>query len=484
MTKSKRVLQAALCMAAVLVLVLALPVAALVAGFALPAQYGATYYGALAGMTEKLYGAEGKKIVVIGTSSVPFGVDSALMQHLLAEGGQEYAVCNFGLYGTMGVKVMLDLAEDAIGEGDIVVFAPEIGSQTMSLFFSAREVWRAMDGHFGMLSRLGDNASELVGGFLEFASEKASFYRDGAPQGSGIYASASFNENGDLKNYSRPENVMPGGVDENGAIAFWEPDAAFVSYVNAYCARVREKGAEMYFSFCPMNEAALSDPSPEGLDAYYDRLSDLFDLKMLGDPADSVMEREWFYDTNFHLNEAGMTVHTVRLVEALKAALGDSSPTDVELPAMPPLPAEELPSGEGDVSDADCFTYAEGAGGRLVTGLTPSGAARTSLVLPYSYAGQPVVGFTADAFAGNTVLRELTLQEPVRSIPDGAFDGCTALAKLHVLQRDASRISVGFEPLRGAPSCVVYVPAGSLSSYMSDYEWQYLWSDGKVKESA
>ena len=233
-----------------------------------------------------------------------------------------------------------------------------------------------------------------------------------------------------------------------------------------------------------MNEAALSDPSPEGLDAYYDRLSDLFDLKMLGDPADSVMEREWFYDTNFHLNEAGMTVHTVRLVEALKAALGDSSPTDVELPAMPPLPAEELPPGEGDVSDADCFTYAEGAGGRLVTGLTEEGASRTSLVLPYSHAGQPVVGFTADAFAGNTVLRELTLQEPVRSIPDGAFDGCTALAKLHVLQRDASRISVGFEPLRGAPSCVVYVPAGSLSSYMSDYEWQYLWSDGKVKEAA
>ena len=205
---------------------------------------------------------------------------------------------------------------------------------------------------------------------------------------------------------------------------------------------------------------------------------------MLGDPADSVMEREWFYDTNFHLNEAGMTVHTVRLVEALKAALGDSSPTDVDLPAMPPLPAEELPSGEGDVSDADCFTYAEGAGGWLVTGLTEEGASRTSLVLPYSHAGLPVVGFTADAFAGNTVLRELTLQEPVRSIPDGAFDGCTALAKLHVLQRDASRISVGFEPLRGAPSCVVYVPAGSLSSYMSDYEWQYLWSDGKVKEAA
>ena len=60
--------------------------------------------------------------------------------------------------------------------------------------------------------------------------------------------------------------------------------------------------------------------------------------------------------------------------------------------------------------------------------------------------------------------------------------GCTALERLPVLHEDASRISVGFEPLRGAPSCIVYVPKGSLSSYMGDYEWQYLWSDGRVQE--
>ncbi len=481
MVKKQKAPRAALCILTVFVLVLALPVAALIAGFALPAQYGATYYGALAGMTDKLYDAEGKKIVIIGTSSVPFGVDSALLQQQLALSGYDYTVCNFGLYGTMGVKVMLDLAEDAIGEGDIVIFAPEVGSETMSLFFSAREVWRAVDGHFGMLTHLGDNASELAGGFLDFASEKYSFFREGPPQGSGIYASASFNANGDLKNYSRPHNVMPSGYDENGTISFIAPDETFVEYVNAYCGRVREKGAEMYFSFCPMNEAALTDSSREGLDAYYDLLNGLFDMEMLGDPADSVMESGWFYDTNFHLNAAGMTVHTVHLVEALKTIWGDASPTDVILPEMPSLP-EEPSAGEGDVSDAACFTYEVRENVCFVTGLTEEGASRTALVLPYSHEGLPVAGFGPGVFAGNTVLRELTLQDNVRSIPDGAFEGCTALERLHVLHEDASRISVGFEPLRGAPSCIVYVPKGSLSSYMGDYEWQYLWSDGRVKE--
>ncbi len=484
MAERRKILHVALCIAAVLVLVLAFPAAALIAGFALPAQYGATYYGALAGMTDKLYEAEGKKIVIIGTSSVPFGVDSALMQQLLAESGHDYAVCNFGLYGTMGVKVMLDLAEEAIGEGDIVLFAPEVGSQTMSLFFSAREVWRAVDGHFGLLSHLEDNASELVGGFPAFASEKFSFYCSEPLQGSGIYSSTSFDANGDLKNVRRPQNVMPGGVDANGTISFLEPDDAFVSYVNEYCARVRDRGAEMYFSFCPMNEAALEDRSQEKLDAYYDLLHGLFDMEILGDPADSVMESGWFYDTNFHLNDAGMTVHTVRLVDALKADMGDPSPTEVELPEMPELPAEDVPAGEGDVSDAACFTYTAQGDGYVVTGLTEEGAARTSLVLPYSYEGAPVSGFGANVFAGNAVLRELTLQENVRSIPDGAFDGCTALEKLIVLQEDPARIYVGLELLRGAPSCIVYVPKGTLPAYRGHYNWQYLWSDGKVRESA
>ena len=47
--------------------------------------YEDTYYGQLPAMANKAYQAEGKKLLVIGTSSVAFGLDSALLQDLLQE---------------------------------------------------------------------------------------------------------------------------------------------------------------------------------------------------------------------------------------------------------------------------------------------------------------------------------------------------------------------------------------------------------------
>ena len=107
-----------------LVALLSIPVTFIIIGFATPSQYALTYYGELGKMYENLRLTSGRKIVIIGTSSVAFGVDSALMSEELSAAGADYEVVNFGLYGALGTKVMLDLSEQYIGEGDIVVFAP------------------------------------------------------------------------------------------------------------------------------------------------------------------------------------------------------------------------------------------------------------------------------------------------------------------------------------------------------------------------
>ena len=54
--------------------------------------YAQTYYAALPGLYERLDGTANKKIVIIGNSSVPFGVDTALLEKLLIESGQDYTV--------------------------------------------------------------------------------------------------------------------------------------------------------------------------------------------------------------------------------------------------------------------------------------------------------------------------------------------------------------------------------------------------------
>ena len=81
-----------------------------------PPAYSHTFVGALDEKVERLASIEGKKAVVIGGSSVAFGIDSALMEEHLG-----MPVVNFGLYAAIGTKAMLDLAWPHIGAGDTVI---------------------------------------------------------------------------------------------------------------------------------------------------------------------------------------------------------------------------------------------------------------------------------------------------------------------------------------------------------------------------
>jgi hypothetical protein len=102
--------------------------------------YGKTYLGGFDEKYLRLYNTEGKKIIFIGGSSLPFGLRSDLIEDEL---GGEYAVINFGLYATLGTKFMMDMARDAISEGDIVVICPELNAQTYSLYFNPEAALQA-----------------------------------------------------------------------------------------------------------------------------------------------------------------------------------------------------------------------------------------------------------------------------------------------------------------------------------------------------
>ena len=104
------------------------PFAVLVSAYLLTTPvYGNTFYGELDDKYDALYRAQGEKIVLIGGSSVAFGYDSETLSTLF-----DRPVINFGLYAALGTKLMLDLSEDAIGEGDIVLLAPELDPETLA----------------------------------------------------------------------------------------------------------------------------------------------------------------------------------------------------------------------------------------------------------------------------------------------------------------------------------------------------------------
>ena len=225
-----------------------------------PPVYSNMFIGVLDEKVERLSSIEGKKAVVIGGSSVAFGLDSALMEEYLG-----MPVVNFGLYAAIGTKAMLDLSLPYIGEGDVVILAPETDAQTLSLYFDAKMMWKAIDDAPMLFWRFrGDSKKEMLGGLYSHAMEKLSALQSDPINPEGVYNSKSFNAYGDVA-YTRSYNIMPLYYDEETPITL-DPSivsADFVDYVNEYIALCEKRGATVYFSFAPMNAAAIDADTTE-----------------------------------------------------------------------------------------------------------------------------------------------------------------------------------------------------------------------------
>jgi len=447
-------------------LLLSIPVTLLCWCFLVPAQYDGTFMGELKYKQDLLENTPGKRLILVGGSSVAFGVDSAALEAELPE----YHVVNFGMYAALGTTVMLDLSENLLRQGDLVVLIPEQQNQTLSAYFDPDVMWQGVDGAYELLTCLSrDQLGMMLGALPTFAGEKfAWFLRGQMPQPEGVYSRDSFNEYGDVESSLCARNVMAGGWDSNTPIRFdadvLEED--FVERVNAYANAAEARGARVYYGFCPMNALAITGEST--VEDYYNLLLEKLEIPLLGDPRNSVLDAGWFYDTNFHLNSSGRQLYTRLLARSLKAELGDSSTTEIAIPPMPDLEKPAL--WQGDDTDAACFRYERQGEAWTVTGLTEEGLLRQSLTVPSTWEGLPVTAIASGAFSKAAALETVTVQQNIRRIGDGAFAGCEALTAIRMEQGSPSSCVVGQGLLEGTDA-LIFVPADRLSAYRTDYFW-------------
>ena len=457
----------------IIIIAALIPIVFTLIGFVAPAQYDETYYGELGYMYNRLKNTQGKKIVLIGNSSLTFGVRTDLMQAEFPD----YEVVQLALYGAIGTKAMLDLSKVNISEGDIVILIPEQNEQAQSLFFSAENMWMAADGNFSMLAQIAkENVPSMVGNFLQFVSQKYGYIMKGSkPTVSGVYQQSSFNDENGVEvgymTFPREQNSMVGGYDANNLIDFsGELPKDFVEYLNDYNRFVHSKGATLYYGFAPINELGLADGNDEeALYGYVERLAEQLEFPIIGTPVNYVMDYEWFYDTNFHMNSAGMYVYTNQLVEDIKTKLDISTSNSIVIPEKPQIVSPE--KVEGNNVDVDCFTYESYEEGVKIVGLTEKGKQSTSLIIPTTYEGQSVVCFDPSVFAGNTNIIQITIQSNVQILYNGCFSGCNRLQKIILQHTAPNTIGVGTDLLQGAENCYIYVPNAALDIFTTHYNW-------------
>ena len=424
--------------ATALAVILAEQVFFLICGFGLPVQFGDTFMGELKSKYERLKETSGKRIVLVGGSGVAFDCDSALMDDFFPS----YEIVNFGMYAGLGTKAVMDLSENYIHEGDIVILSPEQSEQTFSDYFNGEYMWQAADGAFGMLRDLkSENFEAMLGNFPRFALEKLNYVMKGQkPQTDSIYQKKSFNTYGDIELDTCRENILPNGYDVNQKVRFTEDvvQPEFMDYMNDWAKRLEKKGAVVWYRYCPVNKLSVEDM--DDLAAYDVFLRQKLDFPVIGNPENSLMEAEWFFDTNFHLNQPGKGVNTVQLIRDMKAMLGDDRAVTVELPEKPHRTWGEVSAETRIWTAKDSETY----------------QGEETIVIP----------------------------ENVTQIEDYAFSNCAGLKQIVLEQKDPSKCIVGQHLLDGT-GAEILVPQMSVDSYKRNYFWSvYAGRIGKVTAHA
>ena len=424
--------------ATALAVILAEQVFFLICGFGLPVQFGDTFMGELKSKYERLKETSGKRIVLVGGSGVAFDCDSALMDDFFPS----YEIVNFGMYAGLGTKAVMDLSENYIHEGDIVILSPEQSEQTFSDYFNGEYMWQAADGAFGMLRDLkSENFEAMLGNFPRFALEKLNYVMKGQkPQTDSIYQKKSFNTYGDIELDTCRENILPNGYDVNQKVRFTEDvvQPEFMDYMNDWAKRLEKKGAVVWYRYCPVNKLSVEDM--DDLAAYDVFLRQKLDFPVIGNPENSLMEAEWFFDTNFHLNQPGKEVNTMQLIRDMKAMLGDDRAVTVELPEKPHRTWGEVSAETRIWTAKDSETY----------------QGEETIVIP----------------------------ENVTQIEDYAFSNCAGLKQIVLEQKDPSKCIVGQHLLDGT-GAEILVPQMSVDSYKRNYFWSvYAGRIGKVTAHA
>ena len=396
----------------------------LICGCALPEQFGDTFMGELKYKYERLEQTEGKRIIFIGGSGTAFGYDCELTENLL----KEYQTVNFGMYAGLGIRAVLDLSEDFIRNEDIVIVSPEQDPQTLSCYFNGTYMWQAADGAFYMLKGLKRNSLEqMLGTFPGFALEKLNHVIGGKqPETDSVYSRKSFNEYGDIKDEICLGNVMPEGFDPDHPVKFKKEmiQEEFICYLNSYAEKIEKKGARIWYRFCPSNRSAVENE--ENVEEYYRYLQKVLEFPVIGNPHNSIMDEEWFFDTNFHLNSSGKKVNTVQAVKDIKAMLGDPSSVKTDLPEKPENRSRDPEMKKQIWTKEKSSVYQD--------------------------------------------QEEIVIPKEITRIQDYSFESCKELKRIIIKQKDPSACMVGQHLLDGT-NAQIFVPKEAADRYRLNYSW-------------
>ncbi len=270
-------------------------------------QYSYVYTASLCDKMERLVSIEDAKIVLIGDSNLAFGINSKMLEEAF-----HMPVVNMGLHGSMGNVFHEEMAKVNVREGDIIVVAHTEYADEDEIRDPVT-TWLAVENHpqLWRLIRLKD-IPDMYFAFPTYAKRALTLWasKEGNEQDMGtVYSRFAFNEYGDVS-FER----------QSSRYTFTE-NSVFVPRVNEICTErlnelnryVTDHGASLVIAAYPIADGEFTPPEEEYV-RFQTQLQEAVDCPVISDYRDYFFAYDYFYDTEYHLTNAGADLRTKQLI--------------------------------------------------------------------------------------------------------------------------------------------------------------------------
>lgn len=277
---------------------------------------------------ERLRTLTTKKIIVVSGSSSLYGLDSAAMEQSFPG----YSVVNYGINIANCSLFFLDVISNYTIEGDIVIHAPEMGTNVMGDNYINPKLFRANTQCYDIFREV--DMRDYRNFFTSFG-----YFQTGDPKDSSLAPAINLsgkdyqkhcnqlNKYGDIAmDKTRPNQDSPFGNARQGfnKNLLTAENAARLNAVNK---KIKAKGGTLLMSFAP-REIQCMNENYRTAAHYNDFTKDCeakLDYAVISNVGTYLLDHEYFYNSEYHLTNQGAALRTQRLAEDLRRYLQNTA---------------------------------------------------------------------------------------------------------------------------------------------------------------
>ncbi len=286
----------------------------------LPHENG--YIGAVLDKHERLERTRSPRVILIGGSNLAFGIKSKTLETELGR-----PVVNMSLHCRFGIDLMLDEIENAIRPGDLVVlsfeydiFSSPASDNIVTTLLEVRPESFSLVPQDQLMRLIEERGFAILGGIARRSMlqrfETPEPVDPLAPPGEGNYKRNLFDPQGSyLGHYGL---TAPNAEFHMAKVT--PMSVEILSHLERFAKRCQNLGAQFVYS-CPPYPEPLLRPVLADVETNLARLKRIPGLIVVDSPLDHGYPRDLFYDTPYHLGEAGAEQRTRKLAKALAPVL-------------------------------------------------------------------------------------------------------------------------------------------------------------------